>query len=257
MSHYNGMPQKIQEGSRRTSIHRVPRLYIDAPFILGTILPLSDPASHYLMHVMRKTKGDDLLVFNGKQGLWTATLMGSKEAMLHHCMQDQPALPLPLCLYFSSIKRQNWLVEKACELGVTHFFPIISQYTMRSQEETKQHRRMMLILQEACEQSQRLHIPHYAPFSSLAACLETLSQDDEFLVLDPYASSSLQRFHVKSPKTRPRGVFIGPEGGWSEAERVLFLRVQHMHSVHLGDAILRSETAALATIAMIQALWHG
>lgn len=185
---------------------------------------------------MRLKPGHAVNIFNGTQGLWRSELGGDHLINLHHLLPQPPA-DRKIALFFSPIKSQNWLIEKSVEVGVTDFFPILCQRTVVRHFCHKRHTK---IVYEACEQSRRLNIPTIHPLTPLIhqinAPPESFSDALGVLMLDaPTALVS----------SCPRGVFIGPEGGWSPEEVLLFTSAQQIKPLHLGKAVLRAETAAV------------
>lgn len=205
-----------------------------------TSCSLSVSHQHYLYHVLRRVQGDELHLFNGVQGLWRATLE-KKAAHVQTCLQAQPEPLRPLSIFFSPIKQQGWLVEKATELGVTHFVPLLCQHTAVRHFAQDRHEK---IAQEACEQSHRLALPQFHPIQPLEAYLVDLEKNKNWTFLDPQGKDSLSSILPVD------GVFVGPEGGWNFQEKELF-RHSGLRGAHLGPRILRAETAALAALACI------
>jgi len=217
----------------------IPHLYVDSGFNLTDSVPLSPPQHHYLSRVMRLKPGNLVHVFNGAQGLWQAH-MGGTELIDLLPLVPQPEKPQARCLFFSPIKMQNWLIEKATELGITDFFPILCQRTVVRHF---CHKRHMKIIHEACEQSHRLTIPHLHLLKPLGQYLDDARIAKDYgplAVLTLDAGTAMQQA-VPAPK----GVFIGPEGGWSPEEIERFQACPHIAGVHLGCAVLRAETAAV------------
>jgi len=227
----------------------IPRLYTHYPFSSTFSIPLSPPQHHYLSKVMRLQKNDIVHIFNGTQGLWGGHLQDTILADLFP-ITKQPQADTQKTLFFSTIKQQNWLLEKATELGITDFFPIVCHRTVVRHF---CHKRHMKIIHEACEQSHRLNIPILHELESLnSSFLEKVSEKIKgpLAVLQLNASTPIIQAHPK-----PAGIFIGPEGGWSPQENSLFSEKPHIRPIHLGSAVLRAETAALAasTVMMLHA----
>ncbi len=221
----------------------IPRLYLSLQFFPLRSIPLSAPHHHYLAHVLRLPPQAEVHIFNGSQGLWKSSFQENC-LLVQQCIEDQPCLRRSLSLFFSPIKQQNWLIEKATELGVTHFVPILCQRTVVRHFSQERHQK---ISWEACEQSHRLDIPQFSPLTPLAQTLSSLSSG-QYIVLDPKSDVALNHFS----HSEIDGFFIGPEGGWSPEELVLFEQAPCIKRVHMGPLILRAETAALACASFIQ-----
>ena len=246
----------------------IPRLYTQSPLTAGAMVPLPPGQIHYLRHVLRRSGPEPLLLFNGRDGLWQATL-DAQQACVQTQLACQPPPEPPLVLAFCVIKQSDWLVEKATELGATRIMPLFSQHTSLRHFSAQRHQK---IIHEACEQCGRLTLPqlddarplgHFLqmlapPHSQVAAVSDdhqvksTLSQ---WVVLDPLSPHTLA-LPRPMPGTiqadnRGYGLLVGPEGGWAPAERALFLANQTLTLAHLGTRILRAETAALAGLALL------
>jgi 16S rRNA (uracil1498-N3)-methyltransferase len=223
----------------------IPHLYVHYGFNLTDSIPLSAPQHHYLSKVMRLKSHDVVHIFNGNQGLWRAHLDGM--TLIKACpLAPQPPQPPTTALFFSPIKAQNWLIEKAVELGVTDFFPILCRRTTVRHFCPKRH---MKIVHEACEQSRRWTIPTIHPIMPLTTYVSpSTPQGCDFfacvLMLD--AAMPMSQMNPMA-----RGFFVGPEGGWSPEEVALFAQNPHITPVHLGSAVLRAETAALVASTLI------
>lgn len=215
-----------------------PRLFIDQSLDGGRVLALSAEHIHYLKHVLRLKCDDTIAVFNGRDGLWQATLERERKtlcARLTFCLEAQPASRPPFTLFFCLIKRQNWLLEKATELGISAFQPLVSQRCKLTTFCLDRHRK---ILQEASEQCHRLDLPALLPVQSLLSCHKSLSPQQMFGVLDCETQAG------PWPKGLS-GVFVGPESGWSDEERRTLLAQSHLVPIGLGSLVLRAETAGI------------
>jgi 16S rRNA (uracil1498-N3)-methyltransferase len=220
------------------------RLFINQPFVADAPLSINAQHSHYLTRVMRCRTKDIVHIFNGKQGLWTGILSDPFHIVPAHKIMDQSSPTHTIALAFSPIKQQNWLIEKATEMGVTDFYPIICHRTVVRHFSEKRHTK---IIYEACEQSHRLHIPILHPPQTLDRFLQ-IHRDLKmpWTVLDPLSTDPLK------PCAHGMGLCIGPEGGWSLQEIESFKKHAWIRWAHLGSTILRAETAAVAALAIAQ-----
>lgn len=217
-------------------------------FYSGAEVRIAPDQAHYLCHVMRLKVGQEVHIFNGVQGLWVGRLASVRGDMqIESCLQPQPPDPQqPLHLFFSPIKRQNWLLEKATELGVTHFHPFLCRHT--AQRHFSGPRAQKIIL-EACEQSHRLYIPVLSPLRALA---EVLPFEGALFVGQHGSGPLLARLTQQAP-TSAQGMLIGPEGGWHPQDwELMYQKQPTLQPVSLGPHILRSETAALVGLAILQ-----
>jgi 16S rRNA (uracil1498-N3)-methyltransferase len=241
---------------------RSPRLFVEAPLAEGATLPLAPNQANYLVNVLRLKPGADVLVFNGRDGEWLAQLAasGKKAAKLAvtERTREQTA-PGDLHYLFSPLKhaRLDYMVQKAVELGASRLQPVIMRHT---QTERVNLDRMRANAIEAAEQCGVLNIPEVAepkkfdsftrgwkPDRLLVFC------DEEADVKDPVAAlASARGGGIAGPPSV--SVLIGPEGGFAENERAALLKLPNVVRVALGPRILRADTAAVAALALVQAV---
>lgn len=241
------------------------RLYVDAPLAADAPSPTgSREQAHYVLNVMRRRVGDTILLFNGRDGEWRASVtVATRRALeleLLERTRAQQAEPGPT-LWFAPLKRarQELLLEKATELGVATLRPVLMR---RSVVEKVNLTRQRAILIEAAEQSGRLTVPSIDPPVGLDAVLAAAS-DHPVLFADEAAahlhSASAPGEHpvplVEALREHPDAdLLIGPEGGFHPQERAALRAAPGVVPVSLGPRILRAETAALAVLAAWQCL---
>lgn len=237
---------------------QIPRIFVDRPLVVGDSLTLPDGPARHLLQVLRLVEGASLVLFNGDGRDYPARLSDRSRAgavvVVEGVGEPEPEsrLEIHLALGISKGERMDYALQKAVELGVDRLTPI---FTERSQvrldgprlERRLEHWRGILI--GACEQSGRRRLPVLDPAVSLSQWLATESTGG--LLLDPLAPLALTA--LPAPETGVT-LLIGPEGGLSPRERDEAAR-QGFQGVRLGPRILRTETAPLAAIAVIQALW--
>ena len=222
------------------------RLFVDESFKKDIPLILSAPQSHYLTHVIRLKEGDEVICFNGKQGDWKSVLKKQKKEWAlfpeKQISSQQTREKCALCLALIKRDPLTYALQKATELGVTEIHLIQAE---RSNNERVNMDRLRVIIVESCEQCERNDIPQIFPPETLSKKIDSLSEKMDLIWLS-------ERGVTKGKKSLlAPAFFIGPEGGWSEKEQLLF---QELHAVswHLGSTILRAETAAAAALALWQ-----
>ena len=222
------------------------RLFVNAPLKVGEKVVLSAPQSHYLIHVMRLTKGAQMICFNGQDGDWNAILNADKKEWFLLPQQQVSAQQTReksiLCLALIKREPLAFALQKAVELGVGE---IRLLQTDRSQSERVNLDHLRAIIVEACEQCERNDVPMLVAPTSLKNVLDDLSGHSQCIYLSERGQTK-----GKMAPLNP-AFFIGPEGGWSERELALF-EEKKAFSWHLGKTILRAETAAITALA----LWH-
>lgn len=230
------------------------RLYVEADLSAEVAISPREDQSHYLRRVMRLDAGDDIRVFNGRDGEWRATLTGatSRDCGLVPVDRLRPQHGVPdLWLGFAPVKRPHidMIVTKATELGAARLIPTLTRHTMVNRVNVKRLRANVV---EAAEQSGRLDVPVLDEPRTLDALLEeahgrTVYWGDE--------SGDGQSFGeaLGDARGEPALLIVGPEGGFAADERDLFRRTSAATAITLGPRILRAETAAIAMLALWQA----
>jgi 16S rRNA (uracil1498-N3)-methyltransferase len=235
---------------------RSPRLFVAAPLGAGAELPLDRAQAHYLTTVLRRKPGDGVLVFNGRDGEWSATLEGRKRdagLSLGAKVRDQTE-PADLHYLFAPLKsaRLDYMVQKAVEMGAARLQPVLTRHGQVARVNLERMRANAI---EAAEQCGILSLPDIAEpveFFRLLAAREAsrtiIFCDEDAEVADPLAALSAV------PRRSPLAVLVGPEGGFAEDERATLLKLPNVVRMALGPRILRADTAAVAALAVVQAV---
>lgn len=220
---------------------RVHRFYIGDTVELRQSFWLHDQRLiHQWNKVLRYQAGQDVLLFDGVQTdrLYRIVTLKADEAQLELITDYERQLPHKnVYLFWSLLKKDknDWVLQKATELGVTHFLPLLSQ---RSEKTTFDTERAYKIVIEAAEQCGRSDIPTIREPMLVATALDHLGPAVPLFVCERGGAAT----EVEPGKAV--GVLIGPEGGWSDAERELFEQ-RHIKHLELGQFTLRAETAAI------------
>jgi 16S rRNA (uracil1498-N3)-methyltransferase len=229
-----------------------PRLHVDVPLMAGAMLTLPPPQSHYLAQVMRRQPGDVVRLFDGASGEWAARVVtvGKKAVVvsLEHQSAPQEAVPdLWLCAAPLKRGRIDWVAEKACELGVARLLPVITRRTIVDKLNLDRLRAHMV---EAAEQCGRTALPETQEPVTLAVLLKDWPAGRALIFADETGGEPLARLAARAPAA----ILIGPEGGFTPEERAAIRAVPAALPISLGPRILRADTAAVAAIAVWQAL---
>lgn len=242
---------------------RTPRLFVDAALTPGAAAQLGPEQTHYLLRVMRLAPGQTVLLFNGRDGLFSGRLTGNDRRRIGvevgELLARQPAADGPW-LAFGVPKRHalEVIVQKGTEMGVTRFFPIA---TGRAMAERLNMQRLERIAIEAAEQCERLDIPLIEPVLRLDDLIGGWPAERALLWCDESgkgvpladAADALLGEEADEPPP-PWGLMIGPEGGFAPGELDGLGEVPFVTRVTLGPRILRAETAAIAALAIGQAM---
>ena len=235
------------------------RLYCDVPLGTSRELLLESDQAHYLHNVMRKSAGDRLAVFNGRDGCFLAEITSlSRKAGTLLCLEQQEAqwYGPDLWLLFAPVKkaRLDFMAQKATELGASVIWPVRTAYCQVKQLKDE---RLQANAIEAAEQTERLDIPEVRRFSPLGEILQDWPSDrallfcDERLAGDHKTDASRILSQIEETKA---ALLIGPEGGFSMAEKQMIDAMPQSYGLSLGPRILRSDTAALAALSLYQAM---
>jgi len=224
------------------------RLFFSNILSVNSIDRLNKSQSHYLTKVMRVKENEIFSLFNNN-GEWEAKILGLSKGIVEFKITNQlrkKESVKELWLAFSPIKSnyQNFMIQKATELGVTKFIPIIFD---RSVVRKININRLEKIVIEASEQSNRLNIPKIEDAQKLKSFLKTNSMDLIFTDLN----SNNKKIDKSYFTDKPTCIIIGPEGDFSEGERDEILSFKGVHPLKINENILRSETAVISAISII------
>lgn len=229
------------------------RLFIDHPLASGQPVPLDRGQAHYLSGVMRQKPGDRIAVFNGRDGEWSAEIaqMSKRGGTLVADGQTAPQRDPPdLWLLFAPIKkaRTDFIVEKAAEMGASRILPVQTDHT--NSERIRQDR-LQAHAVEAAEQCGGTFVPPVADLTSLSALLADWPSGRRILWADEALAGPVETLSTLT--AGPWAILIGPEGGFSQAERDRLSRNPAVTRISLGPRILRADTAAMAALTLWQA----
>lgn len=235
--------------------YRMQRLYVEADLAEGTSFEASKEQFHYLANVLRVEDGTEVLVFNGRDGEWLARLAypTRKRLQLTPVEQTRPQpAPSDLHYLFAPLKvgRLDYLVQKAVEMGAGLLQPVMTQHV---QGKITSLERIEANVIEAAEQCGILGIPDVAAPRRLEELLQDWPQDRRIIFCDEGHDSQNPLPALKAVKETQLALLIGPEGGFSDAERALLRNLPFVTAIPLGPRILRADTAAVAAMAVIQA----
>lgn len=230
------------------------RLLVDAALGAEAPVALSREQAHYLRDVMRRTAGDGVILFNGRDGEWRAELaeLERKTATARCIEQLRPQAPgSDLWLLFAPVKkaRLDIIVEKAVELGASRLQPVITRHTDVERVKTA---RLAAQVREAAEQCERLTVPDVMDPVALTDALSSWPAERPLLFADE-AGGAPALAALQGMAGEAAAVLIGPEGGFAPEERQAVTALPQTVRLSLGPRILRAETAVIAMLTLWQA----
>ncbi|WP_199102963.1 16S rRNA (uracil(1498)-N(3))-methyltransferase [Aquitalea sp. ASV11] len=237
----------------------MPRFFIETALAAGQTLSLPDAVVRHIQ-VLRLKEGDSLTLFNGQGGEYQASLLSlqkrdaSCEITRFDDISRESPIWLGLAQAISSGDRMEFTLQKGVEMGVSLFQPIAAERSvvkLSGDRADKRVQRWQEIVQSACEQCGRNTLPQVLPILSLNEWLQQQQQADARLILSPLGTQKLADI-ASAPKRA--WLMAGPEGGYSAREEGAALDAGWT-PLKLGPRILRTETAALAAVAAVQAVW--
>lgn len=237
---------------------RVPRIYTEQALGPNTAIRLEAGPSQHIARALRMQVGDALVLFDGSGGQYPASISAvDKKAVVATTagfdeIERESALAIHLGIAISRGDRMDWVIQKATELGVSRISPLLSERTevkLKGDRADKKALHWRQVAISACEQCGRNRLPATGPLQSLDSWVGGVRAQLK-LVLHPTADP------VAGPAVAPDSIalLVGPEGGLSAVEVAAAERAG-FHALQLGPRVLRTETAPLAAIAVLQARW--
>lgn len=228
------------------------RLFVDQPLGAGQSVPITREQAHYLFGVMRLSVGSELFLFNGQDGEFLVQVTtAAKRGGTLLCLENSKPLQMPpdLWLFFAPIKkaRTDFIVEKATEMGAARIIPVQTDFT---NSERIRKDRLQAHAVEAAEQCGGTFVPQVSDLQKLDRVLTDWPADRHLMFCDEQRVG--KKPGLENAKSGPWAILIGPEGGFSDAERRRLHAADYAHAVSLGPRILRADTAAVAALTLWQ-----
>ena len=236
-----------------------PRLYCDLAFSPGAEIALPEAAARHAVSVLRLQVGDALNLFNGEGGEYRAALVAvnkreTRARLLEFdATERESPVDITLALGISAGERMDYSLQKATELGVSSIQPLATERSvvkLAGERADKRLQHWQHVVIAACEQCGRNRVPAVAPVQKLFAYLADVDRGKRLLMLSPDASTPLKRVAPAAAAV----LLIGAEGGLAPAEYQA-AQASGFEPVKLGPRILRTETAPVAALAVLQVLW--
>jgi 16S rRNA (uracil1498-N3)-methyltransferase len=241
---------------KRMRDSRTPRLYVEAGLGFGEEVELAPAQAHYLRNVLRLGTGDWLALFNSRDGEWLCRLTESaKRGCRATCNEKvaEPELPPDIDYLFAPLKaaRLDYLAQKATEMGVRRLRPVLTERTVPQRVNLDRLRANTV---EAAEQCNLVFVPEILEPVPLPQVLKDWPSGRRLIHADEGLARADPLQALRQLKPGPLAVLIGPEGGFGETERAMLGQLSFVVPVSLGPRIMRADTAAVALLALVQAV---
>jgi len=236
-----------------------PRIYADMDLPIGTIASLPEAAYRHLVIVLRRIPGDSVTLFNGRGGEYACTIESIAKRDLTVRIKEirelsrESPLQITLAQAVSKGERMDYTIQKAVELGVTAIQPLVTDHVvvrLDAERWARKQEHWQGVAIAAAEQSGRTMVPHVAPVADLRDWMPTAPTDALRLVLSPTGSPAT----LNRGSNQPVVLLVGPEGGLSEVE-IKLADLAGFVSLPLGPRVLRTETAGVVALSVVQAKW--
>ena len=242
---------------------RVTRAWVDLPLAAGARIALPEHAASHLLRVLRLREGDGCVLFNGDGHDYDARIVavgkrgGEVEVLDRRVVDNESPLRITLLQGIARGEKMDLILQKATELGVARIVPVQSERSEVRLDGARLARRIehwRAVVVSACEQCGRARLPVVEAPVGIDAIGDIARTAALGLTLDPQGEHVLPLPGPRMPADGEVAIAIGPEGGWSPRDREQ-LRAAGYEGLRLGPRILRTETAGLAAIAALQAMY--
>ena len=242
-----------------------PRFYLAREIVSGQIIELDVAAAHHASRVLRLKRGDAVSVFNGTGGEFRAHIQNIGKTSLtvsvaeFAAIERESPLNIGVVQALCTNEKMDWIIQKSVELGVNRIQPVTTTRSIVRLSRERAAKRLLhwqKVIISACEQCRRNRIPILSPLVALDYWLSSRQNTPSPQLNCVLSISGNHRLNTIPTPTADTAVTlaVGPEGGWSEAEEGMLLQ-SGFHALRVGQRILRTETAAMATIAAMQTCW--
>lgn len=240
---------------------RIPRIYTTQALVTGRSLELEPAPSRHLLRVLRLKPGAALLLFDGSGGEFEARLESEQgrsarvQIGVARMARSESPLRVTLAQGISRGERMDFTLQKAVELGVAEIIPLLAERSvvrLDAGQAARKQAHWQQVVVGACEQSGRVRVPAVHAPRDLREFMAKQPHNGLGLLLDPDAALSIK--DLPAPERKQVVLLVGPEGGWSDAETAAAQQAGFT-AVSLGPRVLRTETAALVALSLLQARW--
>lgn len=237
----------------------IPRIFINDELSINKEIKIIDKTFHYIVNVIKCRINDKIILINGKDGEFLSEIVFINKKYLNLKIIEKTkdfSKQEFLGLIFSPIQKIDLLLKSATELGTTNFFPIITDFTNKSNIKISKIDGNII---EAIEQSERLDLPEVNKIDTLKNTLDIISRENSIIFFCEERTGKNTPMDIyKNTNTNNKKIYalIGPEGGFSDSEKKLIKSYNNAISITLGNTILRAETAATSILSILKALYY-
>ncbi|MDH3318806.1 MAG: 16S rRNA (uracil(1498)-N(3))-methyltransferase [Betaproteobacteria bacterium] len=239
---------------------RIARFYMEGALRAGGVAPLPEASAHHAVHVLRMRPGDEVVLFNGRGGEYAGRIAAmdrlrvTVDVLQHRSLERESPLAVTLVQGVSAGEKMDFTVQKATELGVAALQPVLAarstgRITGERAELKRAHWRRVAVA--ACEQCGRNRVPEVLPVLPLAEYCRATAGGGARLLLSPQAELGMRAAAARLDGAA--ALASGPEAGFGEDEEAMLVEAGFV-PVRLGPRVLRTETAAIAALAALNAL---
>ena len=237
---------------------RLTRIYQPQALNTGQIVSLTKEAAGHLIRVLRLQVGDEFIVFNGKAGEFRAIIIELNKSMVKvklgkfDAVNRESSLQITLAQAVLRSDKMDYMLQKAVELGVTRFIPLLTAHSSLKLAPERWQKRSLHwqgVMLAACEQSGRTRLPKLENPMTFDVATTSIKADQR-IILQPCAKQTINSL----AQCQSVVLLVGPEGGWSENE-LKCARVADYSPIQVGPRVLRAETAGLAAVSIVQSLY--
>jgi len=237
-------------------IAKAPRLFVEADLSPGAEVACAPGQANYLINVLRLRAGAPVRVFNGRDGEWLAEIVSAKRGKCTLAARERlraQETPPDIQYLFAPLKkaRLDYMVQKATELGVAALRPVMTAYTVAERVNLE---RMRANAVEAAEQCNILWVPEVARPQPLRTALADWPEERRLIFCDEDAPVASPIAALSAIAPGPLAVLVGPEGGFNAEERALLRDAAFAVPISLGPRVMRADTAAVAALALVNAV---
>jgi 16S rRNA (uracil1498-N3)-methyltransferase len=234
----------------------MPHFYVEPENISGNFFLINGTQYHYVSNVHRFKINDEIMIFDGIGNSYKAKIISiNKNKIIGHILSSSYKMPVFTIKLYTSVpkgKRFEWLIEKCAEIGVSKIIPINTRRSLKiffSENKLERYKKISIAASSQCGRNDIMEISNVLNFKNACKAIYSIKNFMSILLWEKETSTTLNNF-IQKPTYVGANIFIGPEGGF-ENEEIEFAKSLDIQTITLGNDILRIETAALISSALV------